>query len=123
MNVLRIVFLFSIIITLATLVVWEKNKSIELGYQIAHLQKKYAELSEKNRKINYHVNRLKSPEIIAYKIQTLRLPLTLEEDQLGRLVASQTRTEGNIANARRSGWIKDLYTQKGSMLNCCPLHN
>ncbi|MGQ3686160.1 MAG: hypothetical protein ACUBOA_14315 [Candidatus Loosdrechtia sp.] len=121
MNVLRIVFLFSVIIAMATLVVWEKNKSIELGYQIACFQKTYAELTEKNRKINYHVRRLKSPEIIAYKVYALRLPLILEDDQPGRLVAS--KTEGSRIKGKRAGLMKDLYTQKSSLLNCCSLHN
>jgi len=56
-------------------VVSERNKIIETGYLVAKLQRNCDESSEKNRKLNYHVGRLKSPEVIVYKVQSLKLPL------------------------------------------------
>lgn len=123
MSVLRAVVVFSLIIMMATFMVWEKNKIIRIGYQVAKLQRDCAESSEKNRKINHYVNRLKSPEAVIYKVQVLRLPLILEGDVLGTVVASQTKVERNVNKSVKAIWHKDLYTQKGPIVNCCSLHN
>ncbi|MCF6157575.1 MAG: hypothetical protein E3K32_03160 [wastewater metagenome] len=123
MSVLRIVVMLSITIMMAVFIVWEKNKIIMIGYQVAKLQENCAELSEENRKMNYYVNRLKSPEVIAHKVQTLRLPLLLEGSVLGTVVASQTKMEGKATRSVKAGRNKYLYTQKEPVLNCCSLHN
>lgn len=80
MGMSRFLIMFAIIIMMAMLIVWERNKTYEIGYHVANLQKECAELTEKNRKLNYYVSVLKSTEIIALKVQTLNLPLTPEGD-------------------------------------------
>lgn len=123
MGIARILLMFFITIMMATLVVWERNKIVEIGYQVAKLQKDCAELSEKSRKMNYHVSRLLSPDIIAYKIQILKLPLIPQGDLPAILVARQVNRERNATGLIKTSLAEDLYTQKVPLLNCCSLHN
>jgi hypothetical protein len=123
MSVSRILLVFTIAIILAMLLVWERNKTIELGYQVAKLQKNCTELSEKNRKLNYHVNRLKSPQIIVYKIQSLKMPLVPQDATSGIIMMGQAKFQENVAKSQKTSLNKDLYTQKDQILNCCSLHN
>ena len=123
MGVSRILLVFTIAIILAMFLVWERNKMIELGYQVAKLQKNCTELSEKNRKLNYHVDRLKSPQIIVYKIQSLKMPLVPQDETSGIIMMGQAKFQENVAKSLKTSLNKDLYTQKDKFLNCCPLHN
>ncbi|HHT9130053.1 MAG TPA: septum formation initiator family protein [Candidatus Brocadiaceae bacterium] len=104
--------MFTIAISLAVFVVYEKNKMIEIGYQVAKLQKNYAKLSETNRKLKHHVDRLKSPEIIALKVQSLKLPLIPQEESSEILVANQIKCKENMMQSVKTSLNKDLYTQK-----------
>jgi len=123
MGVSRILLVFIIAIGMAMLLVWERNKIIESGYQVAKLQKNCTELSEKNRKLNYHVNRLKSPQIIVYKIQSLKMPLVPQDATSGIIMLGQAKFQENVAKSQKTSLNKDLYTQKDQILNCCSLHN
>ena len=123
MGVSRILLVFTIAIILAMFLVWERNKTIELGYQVAKLQKNCTELSEKNRKLNYHVDRLKSPQIIVYKIQSLKIPLVPQDATSGIIMMGQAKFQENVAKSQKTSLNKDLYTQKDQILNCCSLHN
>ena len=123
MGVSRILLVFTIAIILAMFLVWERNKMIELGYQVAKLQKNCTELSEKNRKLNYHVNRLKSPQIIVYKIQSLKMSLVPQDATSGIIMLGQAKFQENVAKSQKTSLNKDLYTQKDQILNCCSLHN
>jgi hypothetical protein len=123
MGVSRVLLVFTIAIILAMFLVWERNKTIELGYQVAKLQKNCTELSEKNRKLNYHVNRLKSPQIIVYKIQSLKMPLVPQDATSGIIMMGQAKFQENVAKSQKTSLNKDLYTQKDQILNCCSLHN
>lgn len=107
---------------MAMFIVLEKNRIIEIGYQIAKLQKNCAELSEKNRKLNYYVNRLKSPEIIAYKVQSLKLPLIPQDDSPGIMVAGQIMSKESMMKTVKMNSNKDLYTLRKPILDCCSLH-
>lgn len=118
----RILLMFAITIMMAVFVVLEKNRIIEIGYQVAQLQKNCAELSEKNRKLNYYVNRLKSPEIIAYKVQSLKLPLIPQDDSPGIMVAGQIMSRESMMKTIKTNLEKDLYTQRKPILDCCSLH-
>lgn len=116
--------MLTIAIAMAMFVVSERNKIIEIGYQVAKLQRNCDELSEKNRKLNYHVSRLKSPEVIVYKVQSLKLPLIPQEDTSGIMIAGRIKLkENNAIRAQKMSVNKDLYTQKGPLLNCCSLHD
>ena len=123
MGVSRILLVFTIAIIMAMFLVWERNKIIELGYQVARLQKNCSELSEKNKKLNYHVNRLKSPQIIVYKIRSLKMPLIPQDATLGIIMMGQTKFQENVAKSLKTSLNKDLYTQKNQIINCCSLHN
>ncbi|MBM4065846.1 MAG: hypothetical protein FJ266_09430 [Planctomycetes bacterium] len=123
MGVSRILLVFIIAIVMAMFLVWERNKIIESGYQVAKLQKNCTELSEKNRKLNYHVNRLKSPQIIVYKIQSLKMPLVPQDATSGIIMLGQAKFQENVAKSQKTSLNKDLYTQKDQILNCCSLHN
>lgn len=123
MGISRILLMFTIAIIMAMFLVWERNKTIELGYQVARLQKNCTELSEKNRKLNYHVDRLKSPQVIVYKIQSLKMPLIPQDETSGIIMMGQAKFQENVAKLLKTRLNKDLYTQKGKILNCCPLHN
>ncbi|MBI5679076.1 MAG: hypothetical protein HZC52_11465 [Planctomycetes bacterium] len=123
MGVSRILLVFTIAIIMAMFLVWERNKIIESGYQVAKLQKNCTELSEKNRKLNYHVNRLKSPQIIVYKIQSLKMPLVPQDATSGIIMLGQAKFQENMAKSQKTSLNKDLYTQKDQILNCCSLHN
>lgn len=123
MGVSRILLVFIIAIVMAMFLVWERNKIIESGYQVAKLQKNCTELSEKNRKLNYHVNRLKSPQIIVYKIQSLKMPLVPQDATSGIIMLGQAKFQENMAKSQKTSLNKDLYTQKDQILNCCSLHN
>jgi hypothetical protein len=123
MGVSRILLVFTIAIILAMFLVWERNKMIELGYQVAKLQKNCTELSEKNRKLNYYVDRLKSPQIIVYKIQSLKMPLVPQDATSGIIMMGQAKFQENMAKSQKTSLNKDLYTQKDQILNCCSLHN
>lgn len=122
MGVSRILLLFVITIAMAMFVVSERNKIIEIGYQVAKLQRNCDELSEKNRKLNYYVSRLQSPEVIVYKVQSLKLPLVHQEDQAG-MIAVQVKPKEDVIKAMKKVINKDFYTQKGVLVNCCSLHN
>lgn len=110
---------------MAVFVVWERNKIIEVGYQVAKLQRHCDELSETNRKLNYHVGRLKTPENVAYKVQSLKLPLVLQEDSSGIMVAGRIKVKKSVTKTMKTmktNLKKDLYTQKGMAVDCCSLH-
>ncbi len=109
MGISRIVFLLSIAIAMAMFVVSERNNTIEIGYQIAKLQKSCVELSEKNRNLAYYVDKLKSPDVIAYKVQSMKLVLNPQEEFRGTLVASRTKTKEDATKIRLN---KTLVTQK-----------
>lgn len=111
MGISRILLMFVIIISMAIFVVSERNKIIEVGYQVAKLQKNCDELSEKNRKLNYYVGRLKSPEAIVFKVQSLRLPLVLREDESG-MIAGRIRLKRDGMNAAKTVVHKDVFTQR-----------
>ena len=123
MGVSRILLVFTIAIVMAMFLVWERNKIIESGYQVARLQKNCTELSEKNRKLNYHVDRLKSPQIIVYKIQSLKMPLVPQDATSGIIMLGQAKLQETVAKSLKTSLNKDLYTQKDQILNCCSLHN
>lgn len=123
MGVSRMLLVFAIAIIMAMFLVWERNKIIELGYQVAKLQKNSNELSEKNRKLNYHVDRLKSPQIIVYKIQSLKMPLVPQDATSGIIMLGQAKLQETVAKSLKTSLNKDLYTQKDQILNCCSLHN
>ena len=122
-GVSRMLLVFAIAISMAMFLVWERNKIIELGYHVARLQKNCSELSEKNRKLNYHVDRLKSPQIIVYKIDSLKMPLVPQDVTSGIIMLGQTKLQENVAKSLKTSMNKDLYTQKDQILNCCSLHN
>lgn len=122
MGVSRILVMFTIAIAMAMFVVWERNKIIEIGYGVAKLQRNCDELSEANRKLNYYVSRLKSPENIVYKVQSLKLPLILQEDSSGIMIAGLIKLKENGKKSTKASLNKDLYTQKEPILNCCSLH-
>lgn len=109
MGISRIVFLLSIAIAMAMFVVSERNNTVEIGYQIAKLQKSCAELSEKNRNLAYYVDKLKSPDVIAYKVQSMKLALNPQEEFHGTLVASRTKLKEDATKVRVN---KTLVTQK-----------
>lgn len=123
MGVSRMLLVFAIAIIMAMFLVWERNKIIELGYQVAKLQKNSTELAEKNRKLNYHVDRLKSPQIIVYKIQSLKMPLVPQDATSGIIMLGQAKLQETVAKSLKTSLNKDLYTQKDQILNCCSLHN
>ncbi len=123
MGVTRILLVFAIAISMAMFLVWERNKTIELGYQVARLQKNCAELSEQNRKLNYHVDRLKLPQVIVYKIQSLKMPLIPQDATSGIIMLGQAKFQENVARSLKASLSKDLYTQKDLNINCCSLHN
>ena len=109
MGISRVIFLLSIAITMAMFVVSERNSTIEIGYQIAKLQKSCVELSEKNRKLAYDVDNQKSPNAIACKVQFMKLALNPQEEFRGTLVASRTKLKEDTAKIRVN---KTLVTQK-----------
>lgn len=111
MGISRMLLLFAIVISMAILVVSERNKIIQIGYQVAKLQKNCDELSEKNRKLNYHVGRLKSPEAIVFKVQSLKLPLVLREDEAGT-IAGRIKLKKDGMNAMKTVVHKDVFTQR-----------
>ncbi len=123
MGISRILLLFAIAISMAIFVVWEKNKIVESGYQVARLQKSCAETVEKNRKLGYHVARLTSSEFIVYKIRLLKLPLSPEGETSDLMLTGQEKMKGNVAKPANGVLNKGLYTQKEPMVNCCSLHN
>ena len=123
MSISRILLVFTIAIIMAMFLVWERNKMIELGYQVARLQKNCTELSEKNRKLNYHVDRLKSPQIIVYKIESLKMPLVPQDATSGIIMMGLAKFQENVAKSQKTSLNKDLHTQKDQILNCCSLHN
>ena len=123
MGVSRILLVFAIVIGMAMFVVRERNEVIGIGYRVAALQKNCEELTEKKRKLEYHVKRLKSPEIIAYKVQSLKLPLVPREETSGIIMMGQTKYKENMMNVVKAGSNKGLYTQKNPYSDCCSLHN
>lgn len=122
MGVSRMLVMFTTAIAMAVFVVRERNKIIEIGYQVAKLQKECDELSEANRKLNYHVVRLKSPENIVYKVQSFKLPLILREDSSSIMIAGQIKSKDDALKVKKMNYHKGLYTQKDPLLNCCSLH-
>ena len=122
MGVSRILLLFVITITMAMFVVSERNRIIAIGYEVAKLQRNCDELSEKNRKLNYYVSRLQSPEVIVCKVQSLKLPLVPHDDQAG-MIAVQVKLKDDVIKAMKKVINKDFYTQNGALVNCCSLHN
>jgi hypothetical protein len=107
---------------MAMFVVSERNRIIAIGYEVAELQRNCDELSEKNRKLNYYVSRLQSPEVIVCKVQSLKLPLVPHDDQAG-MIAVQVKLKDDVIKAMKKVINKDFYTQKGALVNCCSLHN
>lgn len=111
MGISRMLLMFTISISMAIFVVSERNKIIAIGYHVAKLQKNCDELSEKNRKLNYYVGRLKSPEAIVFKVQSLNLPLVLREDE-SAIVAGRIRLKRDGMNAKKTVVRKDVFTQR-----------
>ena len=122
MGISRMVLMFTITIAMAMFVVSERNKIIETGYLVAKLQRNCDESSEKNRKLNYHVGRLKSPEVIVYKVQSLKLPLIPQENESG-MIAGYIKLKKDAMKATKTVVHKDVFSQKISRIDCCSLHN
>lgn len=121
MEMFRWLVMFAIIITMAVLVVWERNKTIETGYQIAQLQKDFNEMSERNKNLNYYVQKLKSHEVIVDKVKTYQLALLPQEDSSNSVVARNTK--GSVAVSLKTIMAGNLYTQKDQILRGRALHN
>lgn len=117
----RWLVMFAIIITMAVLVVWERNKTIETGYHIAQLQKDFNEMSERNKNLNYYVQKLKSHEVIVDKVKTYQLALLPQEDSSNSVVARNIK--GSVAVSLKTIMAGNLYTQKGQILRGRALHN
>ncbi|MBW7898277.1 Cell division protein FtsL [Candidatus Brocadiaceae bacterium B188] len=122
MGISRMLLMFTITVFMAIFVVSERNKIIETGYIVAKLQRNCDELSEKNRKLGYYVDRLKSPEVIVYKVLSLKLPLVPQEDESG-MIAGRIKLKDDVRKAMKTVAHKDIFTQKVSRLECCSLHN
>lgn len=122
MGISRMVLMFTITIAMAIFVVSERNKIIETGYLVAKLQRNCDELVEKNRKLNYYVGRLKSPEVIVYKVQSLKLPIVPQEGETG-MIAGHIKLKKDVMKAMKTVVHKDIFTQKISRVDCCSLHN
>ena len=110
MGISRIVFLLAIAIAMAMFVVSERNNTIEIGYQIAKLQKSCAELSEKNRNLAYYVNKLKSPDVIAYKVQSKKLVHLNPQEEFRVTLVDNRAKQKEVATKIRTN--KTLVTQK-----------
>ncbi|MCR4292111.1 MAG: hypothetical protein NUV76_04445 [Candidatus Kuenenia sp.] len=117
----RWLVMFAIIITMAVLVVWERNKTIETGYQIAQLQKDFNEMSERNKNLNYYVQKLKSHEVIVDKVKTYQLALLPKEYFQNSVVAGNIK--GNVGRDTKTIMAGNLYTQKEQILKGRVLHN
>ncbi|WP_347274139.1 hypothetical protein [Candidatus Kuenenia sp.] len=117
----RWLVMFAIIITMAVLVVWERNKTIETGYQIAQLQKDFNEMSERNKNLNYYVQKLKSPEVIVDKVKIYQLALLPKEYFQNSVVAGNIK--GNVGRDAKTIMAGNLYTQKEQILKGRVLHN
>ncbi|MCF6149063.1 MAG: hypothetical protein E3K37_10420 [Candidatus Kuenenia sp.] len=121
MEMFRWLVMFAIAIAMAVLVVWERNKTIETGYQIAQLQKDFIELSERNKKLDYYVLKLKSPEVIEDKVKAYQLALLPREDSSNRLAARRTKKSVEVSS--KTIMAGNLYTQKEPVLRGYKLHN
>lgn len=102
---------------MALFVVWERNKTIEMGYQVAKLQKNYADLSEKKRRLNHCIDQLKSPETIINKVHSLKLSLIPKEFSPETLVAGQIKLKEQVVRMTKTNLYKNLYTQKDPVPN------
>ena len=77
---------------------------------MAELQKSWGELSEKNRKLAHYVDELRSPGVVAYQVQSMKLAhLNPQEEFRGTLVASRTKQKEDATKIRLN---KTLVTQK-----------
>lgn len=122
MEMFRWLVMFAIAIAMAVLVVWERNKIIETGYQIAELQKEFIELSERNKKLDYYVLRLKSPEVIVDKVKAYQLALLpQQEDSSNRLAARKRKKSVEVSS--KTIMAGNLYTQKESIFRGYASHN
>lgn len=121
MGMFRWLVMFAIIITMAVLVVWERNKTIETGYQIAQLQKDFNEMSERNKNLNYYVQKLKSHEVIVDKVKTYQLALLPKEYFQNSVVAGNIKE--NVGRDAKTIMAGNLYTQKEQILKGRVLHN
>ncbi|OHB74326.1 MAG: hypothetical protein A2W17_10295 [Planctomycetes bacterium RBG_16_41_13] len=121
MGMFRWLVMFAIIIAMAVLVVWERNKTIETGYQVAQLQKDFNEMTERNKNLNYYVQKLKAPEVIVNKVKTYQLALLPQEGSQNSVVARNAK-EG-VAVSLKTIMAGNLYTQKEQILRGRALHN
>ena len=121
MGMSRWLVMFAIIIAMAVLVVWERNKTIETGYQVAQLQKDFNEMTERNKNLNYYVQKLKAPEVIVNKVKTYQLALLPKEYFQNSVVAGNIK--GNVGRDAKTIMAGNLYTQKEQILRGRALHN
>jgi len=117
----RWLVMFAIAIAMAVMVVWERNKIIEMGYQIAQLQKDFIELTEKNKKLDYHVLKLKSPEFIVGKVKSYQLALLPQEGVPSQIAVRKTKE--SVVVSPKIIMADNLYTQKEPIVRNCSLHN
>ncbi|MDR4508818.1 MAG: hypothetical protein MRJ65_11390 [Candidatus Brocadiaceae bacterium] len=107
----RLLLIFLIVIAMAMFVVWERNKIIVTGYQVARLQKSCMELSEKNRKLNYFVCRLKEPKIIISKVELFKIPIIPGENAFGVTVVKEEKSREVSQRTIKISMKNNLYTE------------
>jgi len=108
---------------MALLVVKERNEIFKTGYQIAKLQGEFLELSERNRKLYYHVQQLKLPKTIASKVRYLKLPVMPRDKRPEEIVIRETGINEGTEKTVKTAFKSNLCMRNNTAFNCCTFSN
>ena len=71
----KFIFVLTAFALVSMLTVWQRLRSVQMGYEIGRLQRMRNVVVEENRRLELEADRLKSPEVLLRKIKELKLGL------------------------------------------------
>lgn len=75
MNLLRGLILIMFSVALSLLTVWERAQVTRIRYSIGAIEKEMADLDQQEQVLRLEVSLLKSPKVIAERVETMELGL------------------------------------------------
>ena len=75
MNLLRALILIMFSVAMALMTVWERAHATKIRYEIGAMEKEIEELEKEEQMLRLEVSLLKSPKVIAQRVETMQLGL------------------------------------------------
>ena len=79
MRVCRYICVLLIILIMTIFTISESSRTVNIGYNIARMEKELKKLSEKNKKLEYKSGRLKVREKVSLRVKDMKLNLIIPD--------------------------------------------